>query len=196
MTDRETIALYDTKAADYAALKLSPSQRRAMVTFTDGLPEGGHIFDLGCGPGLHGAAFLAQGFKVSGLDASAAFVATAKARGVAARLGSFDDVEEVAAYDGVWASFSLLHLPRAAFAPALARAIRALRPGGRLFLGMKVGDTDDRDALGRFYGFHTVAELHGHLEALGMTVIWEETGTEKGFAGTLDPVVQLVAAHA
>lgn len=195
MTDRQTIEIYDAKAADYAALELSDSQVRSIAAFADGLPAGGHILDLGCGPGLHGAAFISQGFEVSGLDASVAFVVAATERGVNARLGSFDELDDVAAYDGVWASFSLLHLPRAEFAPALARAVRALRTGGRLYLGMKLGTEDFRDALGRLYGFHTVAELHTALGDAGMKVIWEETGEERGFAGTLDPVVMLVATH-
>ena len=195
MTDQDTIALYEARAADYAALELSDSQIRSMAVFVEGLPVAGHILDLGCGPGLHGAAFISQGFEVSGLDASAAFVTAATERGISARLGSFSDLEDYAAYDGVWASFSLLHLPRAEFAPALKRAVRALRPGGRLYLGMKLGTEDFRDAMGRLYGLHTVAELHTALGDAGMKVIWQETGEERGFAGTLDPVVMMVAVH-
>jgi len=195
MSDRETIDCYNTRAAEYTALELPDSEIRSMAAFVDGLPSGAHILDLGCGPGLHGAAFLSQGFEVSGLDASVAFVTAATERGLSARLGSFFELDDYAAYDGVWASFSLLHASRAEFPDVLARAVRALRPDGRLYISMKLGTEDFRDAMGRLYGFHTVEELHKALGDVGMKVIWQETGRERGFAGTIDPVAMMVAIH-
>lgn len=194
--DDETIGVYGRKAADYEAFGLTPTQIRGMEALIDGLPEGAHIFDLGCGPGMHGAAFLARGFRVSALDATPEFVAAAQARGVDARLGTFDDVTEVAAYDGLWASFSLLHARRADVPRHLAAAALAVKPGGRLFLGLKTGTGEQRDAIGRFYSYHTVEELRAMFADCGMRVVWEEAGAEAGMAGTVDPFVMMVAEHA
>lgn len=193
MTDRETIEVYGAKAADYENFGITSVQIRGLEAFADGLPKGALVFDLGCGPGLHSAWLLERGFAVSGLDATPEFVEAARARGIDARVGTFDEVSEVAVYDAVFASFSLLHLPRAEFPEALGRAARAVKAKGRIYLGMKTGDHDHRDAMGRFYGFHTVAELTAHLGAHGFAVTWSEEGAEAGLAGSVDPFVLMVA---
>ena len=59
-----------------------------------------------------------------------------------ARLARFDELDAVARYDGIWANFSLLHAPRAEMPGNLARISRALRPGGWLHLGLKLGQGD------------------------------------------------------
>jgi hypothetical protein len=47
---------------------------------------------------------------------------------------------ETEAFDGIWASFSLLHTPKAEHSRHIGAMARALRPGGYLYLGMKLGE--------------------------------------------------------
>ena len=182
MTDRETIALYDARAADYADLVAEPSPR--LAAFIAALPPGGRALDLGCGPGAAAATMAAAGLEVDALDASAGMVALARERyGVAARQGTFADVDTGRAHDGVWANFSLLHAPRAEMPDHLARLHAALAPGGLLHIGLKTGTGERRDGIGRLYTYYTDEEITGLLEAAGFAVIDRETGRETGFDG-------------
>ncbi len=193
MVDRQTVDIYAAKAADYISLDPTKTQIRALASFLSALPAHSRILDLGCGPGSHGAVMVAQGHQVTGLDATPGFVEAARLQGLDARQGDFDDVTEEASYDGVWASFSLLHAPRADFPRHLASIHRALIPGGMLFLGMKLGVGEARDVLGRFYSYYSEKELRDLLAQARFTGIQAITGQAKGLAGTDDPYILMTA---
>lgn len=193
MADKRTLTTYTQKAGDYAALEASDGERRALDAFLACLPPGGAILDLGCGPGLHAARMAAQGFRVSAIDATPAFVEAARERGVEARLGTFDDLSEISGYDGIWASFSLLHAPKADFPRHLAAIHRALRPGGLLYLGLKLGTGEHRDSLGRFYAYYEEPELNRLLSEAGFSEIRATSGEGAGQAGTVDRIILMTA---
>jgi SAM-dependent methyltransferase len=192
--DARTLAAYGERAADYAALGLPPDALPDLDRFMGCLPNGARVLDLGCGPGLFAGAMAARGARVEAWDASPEMVARAASQpGVGARLAGFVDLEAAAAYDGVWASFSLLHAPRAAFPAHLRRIARALRPGGTLYLAMKTGTGEGRDSLGRFYAYQSGPELFGQLRRAGFRPRLLASGKSVGLAGTLDPFVTLLA---
>jgi hypothetical protein len=114
--------------------------------------------------------------------------------GVTARRASFDDIDAVARYDGIWASFSLLHAPRADLPRHLAALVRALKPGGRFHIAVKTGNGEKRDRLGRFYTYYTDAELSGLLEAAGLTITARRTGSGKGLDGAVAPWIAITAS--
>jgi SAM-dependent methyltransferase len=138
----------------------------------------------------------ARGFEVTAWDACETFVAEARARGLDAHLRNFDDLAEMGAYDAVWASFSLLHAPRSAFPRHLAAVARALRSPGYLYLGMKLGQGEARDSLGRFYAYFSAEELRRHLAEAGFSILDTATGAGTGLAGTTDPFILITARHA
>lgn len=183
-TDPETIAAYDTHSHDYAARRTGRSAEPGLVDFTAALPDGGHVLDLGCGPGDSAHRFLKLGFTVDAVDATPAMISRAREQGVEARLATFDEIDGAAVYDGVWASYSLLHAPRADMPGHLARLKRALKPGGRFHIGMKLGDGEKRDALGRLYTYYSEPELTGLIEAAGLTPVAHETSRGTGLDGT------------
>ena len=195
--DARTIAAYDAHAGDYEERFHSDGPGGHLRSFIAALPEGARVLDLGCGPGDASAFLRAAGMRPEPVDASAAMVALANERhGLGARLATFDDIEALAEYDGVWANFSLLHAPRMDLPRHLSALHRALRPGGLLHLGMKTGVGEGRDALGRFYCYYEVDELHGLLADAGFTALSERRGEEEGLAGTLDPFVILLTRRA
>lgn len=193
MTDDQTISVYETRAAGYADLGITPTQATALDVFLSALPPNAHILDLGCGPGLHARAMMDKGHSVDAIDATQAFVTAAIAAGVRARLATFDDITSHDTYDGIWASFSLLHASRADVPRHLNALATALKPGGTLFLGMKTGTGEARDAMGRHYCYFTPAELEQMLTDTGLTITHRVDGKEPGFTGSVDPFTLLHA---
>ncbi len=193
--DALTLAFYDDKAADYARQIEEKASRAPLLRFLDGLAPGAALLDFGCGAGWASTEMLARGFAVRAIDGSSGLAAQARARGVPAEVMLFEEFDEPGAYDGVWASFSLLHAPRAAFPGLLATLRRALRPGGRLYLGMKLGQGEHRDDLGRRYAYFSEAELRDALAAAGFEIDETETEVAPGMAGIPEPCLH-VHAHA
>lgn len=197
MPDDRTIALYDEKAAEYAARFDGPGCDPRLSAFIDALPQGARVLDLGCGPG-HAAARMAQaGLAVDAADASPEMVAlAARHKGVTAWRATFEQIEGDALYDGIWAGFSLLHAPREALPRHLAAIRRALRPGGAFWIGMKTGTGTRRDSLGRRYTYYTEAELRARLREAGLPPGQGWTGEERGLDGTMAPWVVIAAIAA
>ncbi len=195
MSDERTIKAYTDRVADYLRIPLPAEQLEARQAFVDAVREGGYVLDLGSGPGSDSAFLMRQGLKVRALDATPAFVEHARSNGVDAHLGTFDDVTEVAEYDGVYASFCLLHAPRADFPRHLNAIHTALKPGGQLFLGMKLGTGEHRDDLDRYYTYYSETQIKDALTSAGFTIDRTMQGMGKGLAGSYDGFI-LVFAHA
>jgi SAM-dependent methyltransferase len=192
--DLQTLAVYSERIAHYDRLGLHPDAVPDMTAFLAHLPMGGRVLDLGCGPGHAAEAMAAQGFLVEAWDACPEMVALAAGRaGVTARLAEFDDLSGSKIFDGIWASFSLLHAPKRDFPDHIGRIARALVPGGLLYLGLKTGPGEGRDDLGRYYAYYDEAELIGHLEAAALRVEVLSRGKSRGLAGTVDPFITLLA---
>jgi SAM-dependent methyltransferase len=194
MPDAKTIATYDTKAADYALIVASDTPDASLQTFIQSIPKDGRVLDLGCGPGTAAAHMRDAGLQPDLIDASAGMIALAREKyGLAAQLGTFDDIAGDCIYDGIWANFSLLHAPRNDLPRHLAALAKALKQGGLLHIGMKTGSGEKRDAIDRLYTFLTVKELEKLLTDAGFEVTNKREGQDAGLAGTIDPFVIMLA---
>lgn len=195
MPDQKTIAVYDAKAEDYAARFDGGDGPGAYLgRFIGALPEDGRVLDLGCGTGSAAGHMVADGLVVDAVDASREMVRMANLKdGVTARQASFDDLDAVAAYDGVWANFSLLHAPRDMLPVHLAAIARSLKDTGLFHIGMKTGEGEKRDQIDRKYTFVSAAELRRLLENAGFDILAQDTGHEVGLAGTDDWWIVLMA---
>jgi len=182
--DRETIAVYDSRSHDYATRRTGRAAEPGLADFVATLSPGGHLLDIGCGPGDCAHRFLKAGFTVDAIDASPGMVSRARELGVQARLGTFDEIDARGLYDGIWVSYSLLHVPRSEIAGHLKRLHRALKPGGRFHIGMKMGTGEKRDALGRLYVYYSEAELIGLLQDAGFSPTMSERQVDVGLDGT------------
>ncbi|WP_282153176.1 class I SAM-dependent methyltransferase [Ruegeria atlantica] len=195
MTDRKTIDAYTTRVAEYLSVPLPPEQIEARMAFAEAVAPGGYVLDLGSGPGADSMFFLREGLRVRALDATPAFVEHARENGVDAHVGTFDDVTDTATFDGIYASFSLLHAPRKDFPRHLAAIHRALKPEGIFFLGLKLGTGEHRDDIDRYYTYFSQTEIEEALAEAGFTIDRITTGVSKGLAGSYDGFI-LVIAHA
>ncbi|MGC9418761.1 MAG: class I SAM-dependent methyltransferase [Rhodovulum sp.] len=192
--DAETLAVYSARASDYSEIHHGDVAQSVLTAFIGALPPGGSALDLGCGPGWGAAAMRDAELSVTAMDACPEMAEVARARyGLTVRVGSFDDLDFQAAFDGVWASFCLLHAPRAALPRHLSAIHRALRPGGRVMVAMKLGTGEARDSIGRLYTYVTRDELCGLLGDAGFAPEAEVTEPSVGFDGTPCDVIFLTA---
>jgi SAM-dependent methyltransferase len=179
--DDDTLQFYRCNAEAYAGWAKAPSTR--LFDFLAQLPPGGSILELGCGAGNHSAEMLSRGFSVRATDGSPEMAEIAARRlnhPVEAML--FHELDEEDAYDGVWASACLLHVPRDELAGILARIHRALKPDGLFYASYKIGEGDGRDSLGRYYNYASPEWLEATYAASGgWRQIKSDTSVTKSF---------------
>ena len=156
-----TIQYYNRNAAAFVQRTVGASMSEPLDAFASMLPPRARVLDWGCGSGRDSLALRALGFEVTSVDASPAMAEEAlAATGTVVRVEQFADLREEAAYDGIWACSSLLHVRPDALPDVLRRAHTALVPGGVLYCSFKYGSfagerdgrwfTDlDEDALAR-----------------------------------------------
>ena len=192
--DEKTIAFYNSAAERYDSLFQSGKSSAYLTEFMALLPAGGTVLDLGCGPARASVHLRAAGFVPDPVDASQGMVDLAnEAHDIRARILTFDDLDMVADYDGVWANFSLLHAAGEDLPRHFAAIATALKDGGALHVAMKVGTGQKRDKIDRLYTYVSLEGLRGMLADAGFDVIAVEEGHEVGMAGTNDPFVVMRA---
>jgi SAM-dependent methyltransferase len=192
MVDEATLQFYRANAQSYAAWAKGPSTR--LIGFLGLLPAGASILELGCGAGNHAAEMLARGFALRATDGSPemAEIASRRLNHPVATM-RFDELEEKEAFDGVWASACLLHVPKKELAGILTRIHRALKTGGVFYASFKAGDSDGRDSLGRYYNYVSEEWLCAAYAAAGswQTVSFD-TSEIKSFDETPATLLHLV----
>jgi TDG/mug DNA glycosylase family protein len=185
MVDRDTIAVYDSRADEWIAARSGrtlPTER-----FIAGLTNVDRpVADLGCGPGRYLGAFPAPTIA---LDASAAFLTRLPDRDPPA-LAVQADLEHLPfrrhALGAAWAAHSLVHVPRSHVPLALWDLHRALRPGGPTYLSLFGGDLehghlDDDDFAGRRFSLWPERLLAAVVEGAGfidVTIERRHRGTD------------------
>jgi SAM-dependent methyltransferase len=182
--DEQTLEFYRSNAQSYSDWAKAPSTR--LVRFLGLLPSGASILELGCGAGNHSAVMLGEGFAVRATDGSPEMAAIASRRlGHPVEAMRFDELDAHQAYDGVWASACLLHVPRDELESILARIHRALKPSGVFYASFKIGEGDGRDDLGRYYNYPSPEWLRTIYAAAGRwDSLTSDTGVINSFDGT------------
>lgn len=152
--DKATLDFYDDEAPVYAPWSAPKAKFAWLEKFLSLAPETGRLLDYGCGGGWAAKQMLEAGYDVDAFDGSAGLAKEATAlTGLDVKVMRFEEFSAKDCYDGIWASFCLLHVPRAEMPANLARIHVALKPGGVLYLGLKAGSGEKRDSLGRFYSY-------------------------------------------
>jgi SAM-dependent methyltransferase len=148
------------------------------------LPSGASILELGCGAGNHSAVMLEAGFEVRATDGSPEMAEIAARRlGHPVEAMLFDQLDAREAYDGVWASACLLHVPRDELAGIFTQIHRAPKPSGVFYASFKIGEGDGRDNLGRYYNYPSPQWLHATYAAAGA---WDPLSSDTSVIQSFD----------
>ena len=139
----KTIDYYNKHAEEFTASTFEVDMESLYQPFLAELPEGARILDVGCGSGRDTLAFKNKGYHIDAIDYSEELIKKAtELTGIQVKYQSFYELSEVAVYDGIWACASLLHCQRHRLAEVLQRLLRALKPGGVIYMSFKYGDSD------------------------------------------------------
>ncbi len=195
IVDPKTIEIYSQEAAKYASRDRKERADGFLDPFIGMMPAGAVVLDLGCGAGWAAAVMQERGFDVHALDATPEMAALAQQRlKRKVRVASFESVDEIAVYDGIWASGALLHVPKAEMPALLGRLANALKPGGLMLATFKSGEGEMRDKLGRFYSYYSLPELEALFGAVpGIEVEGHIASTGTDFTGNVNTVYALKA---
>jgi SAM-dependent methyltransferase len=174
---------YEQNAAAYAERTLALDMEPLYGSFLDLLPAGGHILDAGCGSGRDAREFKRRGYVVTAIDASPAMArVAAEVIGQPVEVLRFEDMAYTEVFDGIWASASLLHVPRARIDEMFRRFSRALRPGGVWYMSFKKGEGERLDC-GRFFNDYdewSLGELLRRHHDLEVMRLWRTGSLEPG----------------
>ena len=196
VTRRLTVEAYDAFAEEYAAgaSPLDSVAQADLAEFVAALGPGARVLEIGSGSGRDAVALEALGLSVRRTDVSRSFVRRLREAGHDADVLDplTDDLADparapgagAAAYDGVWANASLLHVRREDLPTVLARLAAVTRPGGVLRMAVKEGEgarfsTHGSVRAPRHFTFWREAPLRAVLEGAG----WRVTSCESGRAG-------------
>ncbi|MFE6736712.1 class I SAM-dependent methyltransferase [Microbacterium sp. NPDC057650] len=174
MTDVQTAAAYDARAAEYIKLlgdisQLDAADADAIGRWRDA--TAGPLLDAGCGPGLWTAFLNDDGHEAQGIDLSAEFITSARERhrGIDFRVGSFRDLPfPDASFGGILAWYSLIHTPPEDLPAVLGEFARVLEPGGSILIGFFDGEPREPFA-------HAVTGAY-FWDGSAMTALLEEAG--------------------
>jgi SAM-dependent methyltransferase len=190
--DEPTLRFYASEAPVYVASG-KRGVNRHLHGFLDRLAPAARILELGCGGGRDCAAMLQRGFEVHPTDGVLEMARKAEKRlGRPVRVMRFDELDSSEEYDAVWASASLLHVPRSHLPTILSLIHRALRRGGLHYASFKAGDQGGRDSRGRYFNYLTLDEAKSAYAASGRwSIVSAEEFIGGGYEGASWPWVAI-----
>ncbi len=183
MDRNQTIEYYNQNAREFADDTVSVDLHDIQDQFLEYLKPGSHILDFGCGIGRDTKYFLDHGFEVTAIDGSGEMSALASEfTGIPVRTMLFQNLNDIEAYDGIWACASILHLPKAELTDVLQRLSRALRNDGVIYTSFKHGDFEG-ERNGRYFTDMTEGafdELLRSVDRLEMEKTWTTSDARPG----------------
>jgi SAM-dependent methyltransferase len=175
---------YDRVAQEYVErifgeLEHKPLDRELLDRFAERVRNLGLVCDLGCGPG-HVARYLRErGVEVCGVDLSPGMVEQARqlSPDIPFKQGNMLALDwPDAAWAGVAAFYSIIHIPRGEVVRALCEIKRVLRPGGTLLLAFHLGEEVVHleewwnQPVSLDFAFFGLDEMEGYLQTAGFEI--------------------------
>ena len=175
---------FNKKAPEYhqRTIALRPDDKTSF--FLSYLSAQDSILDVGCGSGRDAKYFTEKGFGVTGVDLSEVMIEVAQENAPQASF-VIQDIEEMEfpeqSFNGIWASASLLHIPKNKMKTVLTDLYSFLKDEGVFFISLKEGEgealhLDHRyGGLEEFLSFYKEDEIVSFLEEAGFTIVDQHT---------------------
>jgi SAM-dependent methyltransferase len=154
--------------------------RRLLDSFAAQCGDEALICDAGCGPSGHIGRYLYdKGMRVIGLDISPKCVELARRYnpGMRFELGDINNMPfENGIFDGIIAYYSIISTPKKYVDGIFDEFNRVLKPGGRLLVAVKAGETEGfiNDILGIqveiYFAMFSEDEIAGYYENAGFSL--------------------------
>lgn len=136
-----TIDYYNLNAENFIESTQNVDMHQAQDRFLRLLDENASILDFGCGSGRDTRYFLDKGYQVTATDGSAELCKRASAfTGIEVKEMLFQELDDMGAYDGIWACSSILHLPKIELLPVICKMCMALKDNGVIYTSFKYSD--------------------------------------------------------
>lgn len=146
-----TLDYYNHNAEGFTSGTLDVQFTAVQDRFLGYLAPGARILDYGCGSGRDSRYFLSKGYQVEACDGSEEMVKIAtKTAGIAVKQMLFEELDETARYDGIFACASILHVPSKALPDIFRRLKRAVKKDGIVYVSFKYG-TFEGERNGRYF---------------------------------------------
>lgn len=140
----KAVEVYNKISNAYADEFTEPSEY--IDEFLELLPKNGNILDVGCGVGVDSKYVSLKGFKVVGTDLSEKMLKIAKSNNLEIDFRLEDTREldfEKGTFDGIIASCSLIHIPKADAPKTLENFSRILKTNGVIYISLQSGKSEE-----------------------------------------------------
>jgi ubiquinone/menaquinone biosynthesis C-methylase UbiE len=140
----KSASYYDRNTLSYS--ESNPNPAEFIDEFLEYLRKGKEkvVLDLGSGPGVNAGYMHSKGFQVVGIDLSEKMVEYSSRRypEVEFRLGDMAKLPFPRnSFDGIVASYSLIHLTKDAIPAVMAKLSEVLKDGGIMYLSIQCGES-------------------------------------------------------
>jgi len=139
---------YSKKAQEYGVVrneKFDTFLYQEMDQFVKSVKRvGKKVIDLGSGPGNESLYFRENGLEPVCIDIAPGMIEECRKKGLKAYLMDFDKLDFPAeSFDGVWMSFSLLHIPKNEARVVIKEAHRVLVKNGLFYVSLFEGEGEE-----------------------------------------------------
>lgn len=153
--NNRTLDYYNQNADQFVKGTVFVDFKKTQDRFIGAL-SGTRVLDFGCGSGRDTKYFIEAGYEVVATDGSEELCKSASEyTGIAVKQMLFQELDETASYDGIWACSSILHLPKKELEVVFVKMIRALCNDGIIYTSFKYG-TFEGERNGRFFTDFTI----------------------------------------
>ena len=141
MEINQTLSYYNENAKAFTDGTVNVDFSYAQNKFLDKLDKDAYILDFGCGSGRDAKYFLDKGYSMDAVDGSEELCKIASEyAGIEVKKLLFQDLNENAKYDAIWACSSILHLPYGELVDVMRKMLVALKENGLIYTSFKYGD--------------------------------------------------------
>jgi len=174
------VGFYDKTAKKFSETVFDYLHKEQFDEFLEFMPKNAKILDIGCGP-AHPTKYLKEnGFSVEGIDLSKELIKIAKQKvpEVTFKLMDLRKLDYSAEnFDGLFACYSLIHIPEKEVLQTLIEFNRVLKLNGFLFLAIQEGkgegfvESSMHEKEKVFIKYFSEEEIKNFLEEAGFEVV-------------------------